>query len=161
MTQGKSTLARATTPEAKLEKLRDVGAKIAASLRSDPHMHQEHAAVLAGISRRAYFTYLDGEDEACLAFQALVLPAVYEQAEENRKKAEMDIACVEQGSGAWASWHKYMLEKRYRKIYGDLAQEVKVELTGPDGGPIRTQSIADMSVEQLTQLAALKDEEDA
>jgi hypothetical protein len=141
----KRTLAR----EPMLEKLVRAGAAVAESLRSNPNMHQEHAALLAGISRRSHFEYLAGTDEAHLAYQSLVLPALHEQADKAREKAEQDIACVEAGSGAWASWHRWLLEKRYRKIYGDLAQEVKLELTGKDGGPIQTLAVDKLSDAEL------------
>lgn len=128
---------------------------IAAALRLSPRMHQEHAAIKAGIHPRTYWRYMAGEDEVSEAFQAIVLPAVHDQADANLTEAEVAIGCSENGSGAWAGWHRWLMEKRYRKIYGDLAQEVKVELTGKDGGAVQVQAIPtrEQALAELRELA--------
>lgn len=139
------SLARARSEDAKIAKLRGAGEHIARRLREDSRCFQVQAAVEAGLSERSYYEYLQGDDDACQLFQALVIPALYEQAKLAEEKAEQDIACVESGSGAWASWHRWKLEKRYRKIYGDLAQAPsKVEVTGKDGKPLSNLSVAEL-----------------
>lgn len=139
---------RPTSPDASLARgskddvvayRRGLGKEIAGYLRDDAGMYQEYAAIKAGISRKTYWRWLDGEDEASEAFQREVLPALYEQARAAEQKAESDIASGLNGSSAWANWHKWKLEGRYRKIFGDLAP-TRVELTGKDGGPIETSS---------------------
>ncbi len=117
--------------------LRDKGRRIAEYMRANPGCFQEQAALLgAGVSRARYYELLAMNGEAEQAFQAEVMPAVYEMARAAEEKAESDIACTEGGSSAWSSWHRWKLAQRHRKIFGDLAQ--KVELSGPDGGPIET-----------------------
>lgn len=136
----------------RVEELRDLGRRIAAELRSDPDMLQQVAVARVGLHIRSYWRYLEKEGEEYEAFQAEVLPAVYELAEHARRKAEADIGSSPAGSGAWANWHKWMLEKRFRTIFGDLAQApAKVELTGKDGEALfkqaETMSLADLRAE--------------
>jgi hypothetical protein len=135
------------TPAEKLARLVKAGQHIASRLRDDDRCFQQQAAIEAGIIEKTYYDYLKGDDEACRAFQAIVLPAVYEQAKRAEERAEADIACCESGSSAWSNWHKWKLEKRYRKIYGDLAQAPQqVEHTGKDGGPMQ---MSQLSVDEL------------
>lgn len=135
--------------EERVQRLSALARTIAAELSSSRTVHQEHAALKAGILPRQYYRYLAGDDEPCQAFQAIVLPAIHAQAERNVEEAEGAIGSAENGSGAWAGWHKWLLEKRYRKIYGDLAQEVKLELTGANGGPIQTLAVDKLSDAEL------------
>lgn len=109
---------------------------------------QLQAAFAAGLKEKNYYDALDGDSEGHTAFQEQVLPALYEQALAAERRAEADIASSENGSSAWSSWHRWKLEKRYRKIFGDLS---RVEVTGKDGGPIQHQHdhIARMSDAQL------------
>lgn len=117
--------------------LRDKGREVAAYLRDNPKCFQEQAALACGVSKRQHYAWLAGEDEACEAYQAEVLPALYERALADEAQAERDIGCTEQGSGAWVSWWKWKLSQKHRKIFGDLAQEHKVELSGPGGAPMQ------------------------
>jgi len=123
-----ASLARARS----VDEMRAAGQRAAEVIRGGGF--QIEAAFAAGVHEKTYYRWLEGEDEACLAFQREVLPALFEQARAAEQKAEQDIASSEGGSSAWASWHKWKLEKRYRKLFGDLAQ--KVEVSGPGGGPV-------------------------
>ena len=136
--------------ERRMAYVTSVGLKIAAAMRSDPKMYQEVAAITAGISRATYYKWLDASGPEYEAFQAIVIPAVHEQAQLAEDKAEQDIACCENGSGAWTNWHKWKLEKRYRKIYGDLAQApTKLALTDSEGNDLKN-----VPVSQLIALLA-------
>lgn len=119
-----------------VDEMAECGRKAAEVIRRGGY--QIEAAFAAGVHEKTYYRWLDGDDDGCKAFQAEVLPALFEQAREAEKQAEKDISCTEQGSSAWANWHKWKLEKRYRKVFGDLAQKHEVEVTGKDGGPIET-----------------------
>lgn len=135
---------------------RDAGKRAAAVLRNDGF--QLEAAFAAGLSEPRYYEALSGDSEGHLAFQTEVLPALFEQAKKAEVRAEADIASGENGSSAWANWHKWKLSQRYRKIFGDLAQ--KVEVTGKDGGPIKTLDMAQLPTEQLIEMLKESDRED-
>lgn len=128
------TLARA--PQ-RVAELRAKGVAVAAYLRANPKCFQEQAALSAGVSRKTHYAWLNGDDEACEAYQAEVLPVLYERAAADEEKAEQDIGCVESGSGAWSSWWRWKLAQKHRKVFGDLAQKHEVELTGKDGAPMQ------------------------
>jgi hypothetical protein len=101
-------------------------------------MFQEQAALKHGVLPRSYWRYLEREGDEYEAFQREVLPAIFEQAREEMKSAERDIGSGVNGSGAWANYHKWRLEKRFRKIFGDLAQApTRIEHSGPDGKPLQ------------------------
>lgn len=157
MTELKASHARART----VEEMRVLGKKAAAVLRGNGF--QLECALACGVNEKTYYRWLEGEDEPCLAFQAEVMPALIEQAREAERKAESDIACTEQGSSAWANWHKWKLERRYRKLFGDLAQ--KIEMSGPGGEaikvtavPAETMSPVEM-LQRVRELAEAGDEE--
>lgn len=140
--------------EERMAYLASVGQKIAASLASRPRMFQEHAALLAGITKQTYYKWLADERPEYEPFQAIVLKAVYEQAESAEETAEQAIGCCESGSGAWASWYRWKLAQRYRTIYGDLAEAPKkVELTGKDGAAIQVEAVSRMSDAELMAIA--------
>lgn len=147
------SLARARS----VDEWRELGRRCAEVLRDGGY--QLEAALAAGLHEKAYYRALDSEDEGPLAFQAEVLPALFEQAKAAEKKAELDIGSAENGSSAWSGWWKWKLEKRYRKLFGDLA--TKVEVSGPDGGPIhhKHEAVAAMSDAQLEAFLAKKEGE--
>jgi hypothetical protein len=121
-------------------RMRELGRRVAGLLRSDKRMFQVQAAIAVGMTQRNYYRYLEGDGPANEAFQAEVLPAVMWQASELEADAERDVGSCDMGSSAWASWHKWKLEKRFRKLFGDLAQKHEVALTGANGGPIKSES---------------------
>jgi hypothetical protein len=137
-----------------IEEMRTLGAAIAARLRADGSCFQEQAALAEGVLPRTYWRWLDGEEPHHLAFQAEVLPAVYEQAHANEEAAETAIHGERGGDTAWANWHKWKLERRYRRIFGDLA--TKIELTGANGGPIEVVASREQALAAL-QAAAERD----
>lgn len=132
---------------ARIDELRSIGKRIAQMLRADKGCYQAHAAVVCGISEKTYYRWLQGEGEHHVAFQTEVLPALYEQARALEKEAEDAVGSTELGSGAWASWYKWKMSSRYRKIFGDLAEADlgvpprRVELTGKDGDAIKTEAL--------------------
>ena len=126
-----------TTPSNKRtpEQLRAAAEIIAAKLRDGAF--QQEAALAAGIPDRQFRHYLwESDDPEHLEFQQVVGLALYEQAHKMEREAMADIGSAQGGSGAWATWHKWRLEKRFRKIFGDLSER-KIELSGPDGGPMQ------------------------
>lgn len=153
--QGQSeTLAHIEIDEERMAYVTDVGRKIASALADNPRMFQEHAALLAGISKPTYYRWLAEERPEYEPFQAIVLKAVYEQAESAEETAEQAIGCCENGSGAWANWYKWKLGQRYRTIYGDLAEAPKrIEHSGPGGGAIQIDDVSRMSEAQLIAIA--------
>lgn len=116
-----------------VDEWRALGRKCAEVL--DAGGFQLEAALAAGLHEKAYYRALESEDEGQLAFQSEVLPALFRQAKKAEGDAEKDIFGGEQHSGPAVTWHKWKLEKRYRKLFGDLA--TKVEVSGPDGAPIK------------------------
>lgn len=141
---------------ARKERMEAAAASIAAALRSDPEMHQEHAALNAGVPRRTYYEWLNGDDELCVAFQRVVLAAVHEQAQRNLEHEDREVRVSE---GKLTNWAKWRLEKRYRLIFGDLATVTRHEVTGRDGGPIETHSLSDAEI--AAKLAALAGKEES
>jgi hypothetical protein len=133
------SLARARSKELSVEDARAKGKVVADALRADSRCFQIEAALKAGMSQATYYRLLDAETDAGEAFQAEVLPALFEQARSEEERAERDIGTAENGSSAWGNWHKWRLEKRYRKLFGDLSVQ-KVELTGKDGGPVQSEA---------------------
>lgn len=148
------SLARARS----VEEWREAGRKAAQVIRDGGF--QLEAAFAAGLKEKTYYAALDGDSEGHTAFQEQVLPALYEQAKEAERRAEADIASSDGGSSAWANWHKWKLEKRYRKLFGDLS---KVEVSGPGGGPIQHQHdhYARMSDAELDRVLAKGDGEES
>lgn len=141
-----------------VSEMRVLGQKVAARLRSGHDVYQGEAAVKSGIAERTYYRWLDGEEEGHLAFQAEVLPALYDQAKMAEAEAERAIGCVEGGSGPWQSWHRWKLEKRFRRIYGAVAEQ-KIELTGKDGGPVETRELRDLPTDELLSLLKATEDE--
>jgi hypothetical protein len=131
--------ADAESPD-RVVRMRELGRRVAGLLRSDKRMFQVQAAIAVGMTQRNYYRYLEGDGPANEAFQAEVLPAVMWQASELEADAESDVGSCDMGSSAWASWHKWKLEKRFRKLFGDLAQKHEIALTGANGGPIKSES---------------------
>jgi hypothetical protein len=157
MSDGES-LARARSEAMTPDEARERGRVVAAALRADARCFQQEAALKAGILPARYWRLLDGDSPTCEAFQAEVLPAVYEQARAEEQRAEGDIGSAENGSSAWGNWHRWRLEKRYRKLYGDLAQ--KVELTGKDGGPVEQDVTVTAAVVVLPAKDPLPDDDE-
>ena len=55
------------------------------------------------------------------------------------RAADVAVEAAESAkAGTFWKMHEHRLKSRHRKIFGDLA---KVEHSGPDGGPIRTQQV--------------------
>ncbi len=141
-----------------VEEMRELGKKAAAVLRENGF--QEEAARACGIHEKTYYRWLDDEDsEGCLAFQAEVVPALLDQAREALRKAESDIGCTEQGSSAWANWHKWKLGNRYRKLFGDLAQ--KHEVSGPEGKPLQVQAVPAQALSPVEMMQRVRELADA
>jgi hypothetical protein len=121
--------------------MREKGRVVADALSSDDRCFQVEAAHRAGLTEKTYYEWLAGEDECHEAFRSEVLPAVWAQARRAEEKAEQDIFAGEQPSSAAVSWHKFKLERRYRKLFGDLAQKHEVEVSGKGGGPIQVEAV--------------------
>lgn len=126
---------------------RAVGKVVAAYLRANPKCLIEQAAMAGGLLPRRYSLWMAGETEADEAFQVEVMPALLEHASDMVEDAEKDIASGLNGSSAWASWHKFKLERRHPKLFAPSAQQV--ELTGKDGGPMQHESTDKMSAAAL------------
>lgn len=153
MTDRPKTLAHTDAKAARMERMRKAAEEIAAALRANKDMHQEHAALNAGVARSTYWRWLDGESEAELMFQSIVLPAVHDQAAAVEQDAEKAIGCCENGSGAWGNWFKWKMSQKFRRIYGDLEPK-RVEVTGKDGRDLIPQ-MSDAEIEaKLAAIAA-------
>jgi len=125
---------------------------IAKAIRGDLAMTQDRAALAAGIHPRTYWKWMHGHQPDDLDFQFVVLPAIHEQAARNHEAANVS---VEHTDGKLINWRKWELERRYRHIYGDLAQVSQVEVSGPGGGPIETSTMSTGDIEKrLAELAA-------
>lgn len=112
----------------------ELGRRVASHLYADKRCFQQLAALREGLVEKRYYDFMAKEGPGYEAFQGHVQAAILWQAQELEGEAMNDVASSEGGSSAWAGWHKWRLEKRFRKLFGDLA---KVEVSGPDGGAIK------------------------
>jgi hypothetical protein len=120
-----------------VEEMRELGKQAAAVLARGGFVNE--AAHVIGVPIRTYHDWLQGADDAALAFQAEVMPAYFQAAREREDQAERDIFGGEQHSAAAVTWHRFKVERRYPLAFGAEAQ--KHEHTGKDGAPIQVQSV--------------------
>lgn len=125
---------------------------IAAALDADDDLHQEAAAIAAGIPPSTYWDWLSQSDDAAREFQLVVKAAVHRQARRNMDKARDEVVTSE---GKLTQWHKWLAEKRYRQIYGDLAQVTRHEVSGPGGGAVQIETHALSDAEIAAKLAKI------
>jgi hypothetical protein len=134
-----------------VERLRELGKAVAAHLDANPDAFVGHACLACGVSRRNHDRWMAADDEPARAYADEVLAAIYRQVAVHEKRAEAAIGSTENGSSAWANWHRWKLERRFRTIYGDLSSKHVVEVTGKDGGPLRSESTV-LTAEGAAQL---------
>lgn len=131
-----------------VEEMRALGRTAAEVLRAGGY--QIAAAVKIGVPERTYYEWLNGEDEGALAFQAEVLPAYEHAAREAEEQAEKDIFGGEMHSSPAVSWYRWKLEKRYPKVFG----AARLEVSGPNGGPIESRDLSNAKDSELLGLLA-------
>lgn len=139
---------------ARIARMEAAAESISKAIDEDDDLHQEAAAIAAGVPPRTYWDWMSGDDEHCEAFQLKVRAAVHRQARRNLAREDLGVRTTE---GKLTMWAKWRMEKRYRTIYGDLAETRKVELSGPNGGPMRTEAVVMTRAEALAELKRLRE----
>ena len=95
--------------------------------------HQNHACALEGVPRQTYYDLLGRDPEAA----AMVAKARAVAAEALRARVQLVAeGCGEERANANVLLH--LLERAHPEEYGPPKQ--RLEQSGPDGGPIKTES---------------------
>jgi len=116
------------------------------------------AARAIGVPMRTFNDWLDGTDDAAVAFADGVLGGYAEAARKGEEEAFRDImGSADKGpSGPHSSFHRWRLEKRWPRVFGGQ----RVEVTGKDGGPVQHQDVTNMTAGELVGLVqAAEDDE--
>ena len=143
------TLRRPSDDADAIAKYHELGVKAAAYIKAHPSCWPAEVAQHLGISGRTYRHWLATEEPAYEAFQALVEPALTEQAKIAYEDAEADIDAAGPAAGAKVSWHKWGLEKRLPRYFGANAGPMVTVNTqvNVNAGTDREQALADLKAE--------------
>ena len=134
-----------------VEEMRELGRRVGEHLRGGAYVAE--AADREGIPQSTYHSWLNGKDEAAMAFRQGAMAGYYAAAHEAQEQAERDIMGSDKGpSGPHASYHKWLLEKRFPAVFGQAAQQI--EHSGPNGGPIDVRDLSTASDKDLLGLLA-------
>ncbi len=116
-----------------------------ASALEEPYSHQLGVCGRLGIAWSTHMRWMaaDAEPDSDLAeYQSAVLSALDRQRRLDLENGQSQLDQAHPAkAGAQFNMFRFQHENRFKRFYGDQESAKRVELSGPDGGPIETANV--------------------